>query len=265
MNDNEGNGKVERLIRTINERLRTNKSIKLEKDHSGLSELLYALRGAKRPNKPCPAELHNNRQFTTVKDIITTKPNKNYTVLDNDNYFQLEMSDFPGEQDSEILVRERARRTKLDDLYKKEKGTIPNETDHTITISNKKRHPATYSKRDVAMPNEPQASSRKQITRKLQYNQSPVSSPELTKNAKPNKMAKPIKTTGPKKRSKLPKEFQRLTNWEQLANDSTDEEEESRRQKAAVKAEKAADKATVVREKPTKTEPDSDEEETTSQ
>ena len=72
-------------------------------------------------------------------------------------------------------------------------------------------------------------------------------------------MAKPIKTTKPKKKSKLPKEFHRLTNWEQLANDSTDEEEESRRPKAAVKA-------TVQWEKTaTKTEPDSDEEATTSQ
>ena len=165
------------------------------------------------------------------------------------------------------MVRERAGGTKFDGLYKKKKGTITNETDHMITISNKKRQPTTYSKRDVAMRNEPQAqaSTSKQITRKLQYNQSPMSGPEPIKNAKPNKMAKPIKTTGPKRRSKLPKEFQRLTNWEQLANDSTDEGEESRAQKAAVKAEKAAVKATVVWEKPTKTEPNSDEEETTCQ
>ena len=43
-----------------------------------------------------------------------------------------------------------------------------------------------------------------------------------------------------------------------MAQDSTDEEEESQRQKAAVKA-------AVVWEKPTKTEPESDEEDTTSQ
>ena len=57
------------------------------------------------------------------------------------------MSDFPGKQDSEILVRERARGTKLDGLYKKKRGTITNETDHTITISNNKRQLTTYSKR----------------------------------------------------------------------------------------------------------------------
>ena len=42
--DHKGNGKIERLIRTINERLRANKQIILTKDQSGLSEILYALR-----------------------------------------------------------------------------------------------------------------------------------------------------------------------------------------------------------------------------
>ena len=169
------------------------------------------------------------------------------------------MSDFPGEQDSGILVRERARGTKLDGLYQKKRGIITNETDHTITISNEKRQSTTYSKRDVAMPNEPLESTSKQTTRKSQFKQSPMSSPEPANNDKPNKMTKSIKTTKPQKKSNLPKEFHRLTNWGQLANDSTDEEEEKRRQKAAVKA-------TVQWEKTaTKTEPDSDEEEATSQ
>ena len=130
--------------------------------------------------------------------------------------------------------------------------------DHTITISNKKRQPTTYSKRDVAIPNEPQASTSKQTTRNLQFKQPPMSSPEPANYDKPNKITKPTNTTKPKK-SKLPKKFHRLTNWEKLANDSTDEEEESRKQKTAVKA-------TVQREKTTtKTEPVTEEEETTSQ
>ena len=147
VNDHKGHGKVERLIRTINEQLRTNQNIILDKDNTGLSEKLYALRGAKKPDNSCPAELQNKQIYTTVKDIITTKPNKNYNVLDNDNTFQLEMSDFPGEQDSEILVRERARGTRLDGLYKKKNGVIIGETDHTITINNEKRQPTMHSKR----------------------------------------------------------------------------------------------------------------------
>ena len=133
-----------------------------------------------------PSELHDIRKFTTVKDIITTKTNKNYTVLDNDNNFQLEMSDFPGEQDSEILVREQARGTKLDSFYQKTKCITTNETAHTVTISNKKREPTTYSKRDVAIPDETPAttSSSKQTTRKLQFDQSPTGSSEPIKDCK---------------------------------------------------------------------------------
>ena len=56
--------------------------------------MLYALRGAKKPDNSCPADLQNKRKNTTIKDIITTKSTKNYNVLDNDNTFQLEMSDF---------------------------------------------------------------------------------------------------------------------------------------------------------------------------
>ena len=42
--DHRGNGKIERLIRTINERLRTNKQIVVQRDNSGLSKILFALR-----------------------------------------------------------------------------------------------------------------------------------------------------------------------------------------------------------------------------
>ena len=251
INDHKGNGKVERLIRTINERLRTNQNIILDKDNTGLSEMLHALRGAKKPDRSCPAELQNKRKYTTIEDIITTKPNKNYNVLDNDNTFQLEMSDFPGEQDSEILVRERARGTKLDGLHKKKKGVIIGETDHTITISDKKRQPTTHSKRDVAITKEPQPSTSKQTARNLHYEQPPESSSQPIESGQPKK---------PKKKANLPKEFKRLANWEQLANESTDEEEEKRmRQKAPIKA-------AITWEKTQKTEPkDSEEEETNSQ
>ena len=117
------------------------------------------------------------------------------------------MLDFPGEQDSEILERERVRGTKLDRLYKKKKDTITNETAHTKTISNKKRQPTTYSNRDVEIPNEIQAttSTKNQTTRRLLFDQSPTSSAEAIKNTKPNKTVKPMKATGSKKRSNFRK------------------------------------------------------------
>ena len=64
--DHRGNGKIERLIRTINDRLRTNKQIFLTKDHSGLSEILFALR--MYPSKPAksPNERYVGTEPTTI-------------------------------------------------------------------------------------------------------------------------------------------------------------------------------------------------------
>ena len=63
---------------------------------------------APKSNNQSPAELQLGRKLTTIKDIITTKPTPHYhTVSDNDNNFELAMSDFPQDQDSEIMVRER--------------------------------------------------------------------------------------------------------------------------------------------------------------
>ena len=53
MRDHRGNGKIESLVRTINERLRTNKNIVLKKDKSGLSEILYALGMGEKQKEKC--------------------------------------------------------------------------------------------------------------------------------------------------------------------------------------------------------------------
>ena len=45
--DHRGNGKVERMIRTLNERLRTNRKIVVQKDTSGLANIMFALRTEK--------------------------------------------------------------------------------------------------------------------------------------------------------------------------------------------------------------------------
>ena len=62
----------------MNERLRTNKKIVLEKENTVISEILYALRSAPRNDILSPAELQLRLKLNTVKDIITTKP-KNYS------------------------------------------------------------------------------------------------------------------------------------------------------------------------------------------
>ena len=71
--DHQGNGKVERMIRTLNERLRTNKEVFLTKDHSGLSEILFALRIAKKADKTSPFEKQIGIKPNTFKSIITDK------------------------------------------------------------------------------------------------------------------------------------------------------------------------------------------------
>ena len=84
-----GNGKVERVIRTITERLRTNKRIVLQKGNTELSEVLYTLRSTPKENKKTPAELQIGREVTTVKDIITTQPQTNYNVSELDYNLEL--------------------------------------------------------------------------------------------------------------------------------------------------------------------------------
>ena len=60
--DHSGNGKIERLIRTINDRLRTNRQIILGKDKSGLSEILYFLRISKKKDGKSPFGVKTQEQ-----------------------------------------------------------------------------------------------------------------------------------------------------------------------------------------------------------
>ena len=54
--DHRGNDKIEKLNRTINERLRINKDIILKKDNSGMSEISFALRMGKKADGTVPFE-----------------------------------------------------------------------------------------------------------------------------------------------------------------------------------------------------------------
>ena len=65
--DHRGNGKVERLIRTINERLRANKEVFLAKDYTGLSDILFALRTAKKADGKSPFKIHSEENLTRTK------------------------------------------------------------------------------------------------------------------------------------------------------------------------------------------------------
>ena len=132
----------------------------LEKENTGLSEILYALRNAPKSNNQSPAELQLGRKLTTIKDIITTKPTTNRnTVSDNDSNLELEMSVFPRDQYSEIMVRERARGSKLEDTYKRKKGRGISETQHTLTMkeTGNTTQSKTFSKREITKAQPPLA------------------------------------------------------------------------------------------------------------
>ena len=111
-----GNCKIERLTRTLNERLRTNRNIILKRDKSGLSEILYALRIGKKADGKSPFERLYGREPNTVKSNII---NKIKNVSENDPKVEFTQSDFEEEVDSAILVRERTKGSKLEGQYKK--------------------------------------------------------------------------------------------------------------------------------------------------
>ena len=156
------------------------------------------------------------------------------------------MSDLPADQDSELLIRERARGSKLENAYKKKKGRIVAETQHTVTMKERgKSLPTLYSKREVASSRK-LATSQKKPQNALSQSQCATTSqpinerePEISTQPK----ITPSLTTPQKKATKrIPVEFKRLHNWRQLLLDSDEYEDERRERKTA---ETSAIKVTV--------------------
>ena len=100
--DQSGNGKIERLIRTINERLRTNKQSILTKDKSGLSDIPYSLRVNKNKDGSSPFEKHMGRKPNTVKSNLVRGL---LDISEQDTNLDFSPSDFQNELDSSTLLR----------------------------------------------------------------------------------------------------------------------------------------------------------------
>ena len=215
--DHLGNGKVEGLIRTINGRLRTNKRIVLDEAYSGLSELIYnSVRITPGKDNKLPAELQNNRKFTSIKDIITT------SLLSSIH--------------SVILLRERAGGTKLDRLYKRKKGKVINETEHTKTLSNKKKTPTVFSKKDVAKTTKKSekdtnmlpSTSKATNQQNAQYH---WFTPEPTETAKPKEGAK-TKKMKKNERKKRAAKMKASVIWEKETKQEPEASQENRKKRA---------------------------------
>ena len=120
--DHRGNGKVERLVRTINERLRANPEVLTEKQNKLFYELISALRTNKGKDGKSSYERHTGRKPNTVTSIIV-KLYKELNDLEFDRTVDLEkLKEFPRDDDSTIFVRNRQRKRKLAGLFKKRRG-----------------------------------------------------------------------------------------------------------------------------------------------
>ena len=198
VSDHRGNGKVERMLRTMNERLRTNEKIVVERDKNGISNIFFALRTEKRADGKSSFERQVGKKPNTLKSVMVEK-----CVLERDPLIEIE-PDF-SEADSTFLVREQMRGTKLEGAFKKVKGAVVGQCEHTISILPKTGKKVTYWKRDVAWQRKeaevPQCSSNNNW-------------PKVKKSAKSRKRANDNKRV----------EMGKASKWMQTANetDSTD-------------------------------------------
>ena len=152
------------------------------------------------------------------------------------------------------MVRERARGSKLEEVYKRKKGRITGETQHTLTMKEIGKSTAqTFSKREIAKPQQlAQQSSQSKHTNSPQQKKD-------TKQIKTNEQ----QNTKKRREKKIPTEFKRLANWRELLESEDEEEIDKRRnERKQTNQPKTPIKATVNWEKPqlTKEEPESENE-----
>ena len=71
--DHSGNGKVERMIRAINERLRKNHKIVIERNKNGIFDILFVLRTGKSTKGYSTFEKQTGRKPKTLKSALIQK------------------------------------------------------------------------------------------------------------------------------------------------------------------------------------------------
>ena len=150
--DYRGNGKIERMIRTINERLRTIKQIIVTKDQSGLSDILFALRINKTKDGSSPFAPFEKKMGKEPNTVESNLVSKWVDISQQDPDLQINQSHFQDDLDSTVLVHDRARGTKLQRTFDRKVNMKTRESAHTITmIPESSNKPKTYAKRDVAI------------------------------------------------------------------------------------------------------------------
>ena len=184
--DHRGNGKVERMIRTLNERLRTDREIVLTKKNVGLSRILFALRSEKGKDGKSAFERHTNREPNTPKKAMS-----NSCILDKDPNLQIMPSDFSPDVDSTIFMRERTRGSKLEGTFRKTNAKIVDETRHTITMLPESGK-VIVSKRDVAIRRNNEAKSQKKKEKKYHKKRQSAQKWQLREHSTSDEISQPM-------------------------------------------------------------------------
>ena len=205
--DHRGNGKVERLIRTINERIRADKSIVLEKGNRKLARTLFAIRQAKSANKNSPYEEVFGKEPNTVKSIIIEKPKM---CLEQDTALDLQLEDFPRDDDSLVFIRDKTTGTKLESKFKKAPGKITEETNNTVTIEKSKTGKSQiYSKRDVAITKKQRKCKSASPTKRDKSLERKIAALKDYETRQEMELNQPLKTLIPKATQVTPKKARR--------------------------------------------------------
>ena len=116
-------------------------------------EILFALRKNPSSTKTSPYERYTEQEPNTIKRKITNKSR----FIPEIPEFQLSGNAFESGQDSTIMVRERSRGSKLERAFKKRKGVLLENSNHTITFLPVGRTQKTIiARRDIGQMKEEQ-------------------------------------------------------------------------------------------------------------
>ena len=103
-------------------------------------------------NKKPPFERYTGPEANTIKRLVTNHPRSNSEHPE----FSLTEKDFESGQDSTILVRKRTKGSKLVGAYRKGKGILLEQSNHTITFLPAGQSQTTViSKRDMGQEDAP--------------------------------------------------------------------------------------------------------------
>ena len=102
---------------------------RLKRTTRGCQKFSYALGTDRKSDGKSPFEKHYGRELNTVQtNIVSELVNNEKGVLEQDPKVSFEKFDFEKEVDSTILVRERARGSKLESAFQKRKNSGRNRT-----------------------------------------------------------------------------------------------------------------------------------------